>query len=73
MNLNQRRIMSLNLMRDLQPLIQAGVVSAEEGQRAVANWKAGNEELLKAILLSPKAPVYMTPALNRLEAFISQH
>ena len=63
---NGRRIKGVSLMGDLQPLTQSGAITAATARGVVASYMGGEDGPLKALLVEPGIPVFLSGILKRI-------
>ena len=67
---NKRRINSISLMRELQPFVQGGLLSAASAKKIVTGYVKGDDEMLLNFIQNPEMPMMYEGCVTRITKVI---
>lgn len=65
-----KRLESIELMKNLQPFLQGGIMSAQKAKEIVTSFVAGDTSPLNNFILSPDIPMQYMELTGKLKNFI---
>lgn len=65
-----RRLESLNLMNQLQPFLQGGILQSKDAKNIIDEYISGNSAPLSDFIYSPDIPMQYTPFVKGLANYV---